>query len=93
MTPPKALLAFLHDLIIGDDATIALAVTAGLALTAAAADLGLSAWWILPSAAVATLAISLKRATGTTHKRHGDNQSPARPPTATGARSEREPTP
>jgi hypothetical protein len=39
-------------------------VGAGIALTAALASAGLSAWWLMPALVVATLFASLWRATG-----------------------------
>jgi hypothetical protein len=42
----------------------AVGVGAGIALTAALASAGLSAWWLMPVVVVATLFASLWRATG-----------------------------
>jgi thiamine transporter ThiT len=59
----RSFLAFWYDFIVGDDWTVAVGVVAALALTAALAHLAhLPAWWLLPLAAVALLAFSLRRA-------------------------------
>ena len=63
MTTARAFLAFLYDFVVGDDPVIAAAVIVALALTAALAAIGVSAWWVPPTAVVATLALSLTRAT------------------------------
>jgi hypothetical protein len=63
MSTARGFLAFLYDFLVGDDPLIAAAVVAALALTAALAALGVSAWWVPPTAVVATLALSLTRAT------------------------------
>jgi hypothetical protein len=68
MSRPKAVAAFIYRFIVGDDAIVALAVVAALALAAAVAALGLSAWWVVPIAVVATLAASLERAIRTASK-------------------------
>lgn len=70
MSRLKTLLAILYRFIVGDDATIALAVVAALALTAALTALGLSAWWLLPATVIGTLAMSLKRDTGNAQVAH-----------------------
>jgi len=60
----KGFVRFWYDFIIGDDWTVAVGVVIGLALTALLADLGVAAWWLLPLAVVALLAISLWRVAG-----------------------------
>jgi hypothetical protein len=60
----KGFARFWYDFIIGDDWTVAVGVVIGLALTALLADLGVAAWWLLPLAVVALLAISLWRVAG-----------------------------
>jgi hypothetical protein len=62
MSRLRAFGAFLYDFVIGDDATVAVAVVAALALTALVAGLGISAWWVLPIAVVGILARTLSRA-------------------------------
>jgi hypothetical protein len=57
----KAFLRFWYDFIIGDDWVIAAGVVAALALTALIADRGLTAWWVMPVAVIALLAVSLRR--------------------------------
>lgn len=52
------------DFIVGDDWVAAAGVIVGLGLTAAIAGAGASAWWVMPVAVVALLAISLRRAAG-----------------------------
>jgi hypothetical protein len=59
----RTLAAFLYDFVIGDDPLIAAVVALTLGLTAALADGGVAAWWMLPLAVVAVLALSLHRAT------------------------------
>jgi hypothetical protein len=58
----RALLAFAYDFVVGDDPLIAVVVVLALALTGAIASGGSAAWWIMPCAVVAALAISLERA-------------------------------
>jgi hypothetical protein len=62
MSRLRAFGAFLYDFVVGDDATVAVAVVAGLAFTALVAGLGVSAWWVLPVAVVGILARTLRRA-------------------------------
>jgi hypothetical protein len=52
------------DFVVGDDWVAAAGVIVGLGLTAAIAGTGASAWWVMPVAIVALLAISLRRAAG-----------------------------
>ena len=59
----RAFVAFLYDFVIGDDPLIALTVAVAIAATAALAAAGINAWWLLPPAAFAALAVSLTRAT------------------------------
>jgi hypothetical protein len=56
-------LKFWYDFIVGDDWTVAVGVVIALILTAALAHNGVTAWWLMPLAAVALLAASLFRAT------------------------------
>lgn len=55
--------AFWYDFIVGDDWRVAVSVAAALALTYGASRAGIPAWWILPTAIVLLLPISLWRAT------------------------------
>ena len=59
----RALGRFLYDFVVGDDPLIAVVIVAALAATGALEGAGVSAWWLLPAAAVAALALSLDRAT------------------------------
>ncbi|MDQ6818958.1 MAG: hypothetical protein M3076_01245 [Actinomycetota bacterium] len=52
------------DFIVGDDWTTAAGVVVALGATAAIAGAGVPAWWVMPVAIVAILALSLKRAGG-----------------------------
>jgi len=59
-------LAFLHfcvDFVVGDDWTAAVGVACALGATALVAGAGIPAWWLMPSAVLAILAFSLRRAT------------------------------
>jgi membrane protein implicated in regulation of membrane protease activity len=57
-----AFLRFWYDFVVGDDWLIAVGIVAAIALTALIADQGLDAWWVMPLAVVALLAVSLWRA-------------------------------
>ncbi|HEY8765246.1 MAG TPA: hypothetical protein VIM18_13715 [Solirubrobacteraceae bacterium] len=50
------------DFVVGDDWVTALGAAAALAVTALIAGAGVSAWWIMPVAVSALLALSLRRA-------------------------------
>jgi hypothetical protein len=54
---------FWWDFVIGDDWRIAAGVAAALGLCALLAHESVAAWWLLPLAALALLAESLRRAT------------------------------
>lgn len=58
----RAFLAFLYDFVIGDDPLIAAVVVLALGATAALAGAGVAAWWLLPGAVIAILAVSVLRA-------------------------------
>ncbi|HET7572437.1 MAG TPA: hypothetical protein VFJ77_07190 [Gaiellaceae bacterium] len=53
---------FWWDFVVGDDPLTALGVAIALGATAALADDGLAAWWLLPLAVVLVLWVSLRRA-------------------------------
>jgi hypothetical protein len=53
---------FWYDFVIGDDWRIAAAVVAALAVTALLVHASVGAWWLLPLAVLAFLAISLQPA-------------------------------
>jgi len=50
------------EFVVGDDPMIALGVVVALGATALIAAAGAAAWWVMPLAAVALLALSLRRA-------------------------------
>jgi hydrogenase/urease accessory protein HupE len=50
------------DFVVGDDWVTAFGVVLALGLTAAIAAAGVAAWWVMPVAVVALLALSLRRA-------------------------------
>jgi ABC-type branched-subunit amino acid transport system substrate-binding protein len=50
------------EFVVGDDWRTAVGVVATLALTAALAQAGVAAWWVLPVGVVALLALSIRRA-------------------------------
>jgi class 3 adenylate cyclase len=51
-----------YDFVIGDHWRLALSVVIGLTATAALADQGLAAWWVLPAFVVVASGLSLRRA-------------------------------
>jgi len=57
-----SLLRFVWDFVVGDDWLIAAGVVLALALTALVSGSSVAAWWILPVAAAALLALSVWRA-------------------------------
>lgn len=50
------------EFVVGDDPLTALGVVVALGATAVIAGAGAPAWWVMPLAAVALLALSLRRA-------------------------------
>ena len=58
----RGFVAFWWDFILGEDWRIAAGVVIALAATAAVATTSFPAWWIVPLAVMATLALSLRRA-------------------------------
>jgi hypothetical protein len=54
---------FWWDFVVGDDWTVAAGVAIALGLTSLLTHDGVNAWWLLPLAVAALLAISLWRAT------------------------------
>ncbi len=62
MTRASALLAGVWDFVVGDDWRTAIGVALALALTALAAAVGISAWWVMPLAVLGLLALSIRRA-------------------------------
>ena len=62
MSRLRGFAAFLYDFIIGDDPVIAVVVVLALGVTAVVAASGVAAWWVMPIAVVAVLAVSVQRA-------------------------------
>ncbi len=62
MNAVGSLLRALWEFIVGDDWVTAVGVVAALALTAVLAGAGANAWWVMPPAVLALLALSLRRA-------------------------------
>jgi len=58
----RALLTFAWDFVVGDDWVTAAGVLAAIGLTALVARSGVAAWWVMPLAVCAILALSLWRA-------------------------------
>jgi uncharacterized membrane protein YhdT len=53
---------FWYDFLVGDDWTIAVAVVAAVGVTAALAQTGYPAWFVMPVAVLAILCVSMYRA-------------------------------
>ena len=53
--------AFVYDFVIGDDWTVAVAVTVALALTYGVSRTSVPAWWLVPVAVLLILPFSLWR--------------------------------
>ena len=68
MTRLRGFLLGVWDFIVGDDWRTALGVVLALALTALLADVGISAWWVMPIAVLGLLALSIRRAAGLTFR-------------------------
>lgn len=58
----KRVVAAIVDFIVGDDVWVAVGVACAIALTAVLSGLGVAAWWLLPVAVPAIVAVSLLRA-------------------------------
>ena len=52
---------FLYEFIVGDDWTVAVAVLAGLVVTAVLNANHIVAWWLMPIVAIVTTGISIRR--------------------------------
>ena len=50
------------EFVVGDDWITAAGVIVALAVTAVLASAGAAAWWVMPAAVLALLAVSLRRA-------------------------------
>jgi hypothetical protein len=57
----RAFVLFWVDFVVGDDWTVAAAVTAALLATYGLHRAGMNAWWLTPVVAVAATAVSLRR--------------------------------
>jgi hypothetical protein len=62
MKPLRSGLLAVWEFVVGDDWRTAVGVVVALALTAAVAQTSVSAWWVLPVAVLALLALSIRRA-------------------------------
>jgi hypothetical protein len=62
MRRASAFLAGVWEFVVGDDWRTALGVVLALAVTALLADAPIAAWWVMPPAVVALLALSIRRA-------------------------------
>lgn len=68
MSYVRAFAQFWYDFIVGDDWTIAALVLVAAGITYWLAHSGVVAWWLMPLAAVATLAVSTWRLLGRTRQ-------------------------
>ncbi|MCW2677757.1 MAG: hypothetical protein JWR70_2797 [Modestobacter sp.] len=59
----RAFVGFWIDFVVGDDWTVAATVLVALLATWGLTRAGLPVWWLLPAAATASTAVSLRRAT------------------------------
>jgi hydrogenase/urease accessory protein HupE len=57
-----AFLAGVWEFVVGDDWRSALGVVLALGVTAVLAEAGVAAWWVMPPAVIALLALSIRRA-------------------------------
>jgi hypothetical protein len=62
MTSARRILLGVWEFVVGDDWRAALGVVFALGLTAIVATTDVAAWWIMPLAVLAILALSLRRA-------------------------------
>jgi len=56
---------FLYDFVVGDDPLVAVLVVAAIAAAWLLDRAGVEAWWVVPAAVIAALALSLRRAART----------------------------
>ena len=63
MSRLTAFARFWWDFVVGDDWLTAVSVLGAIAVTAALAQSGTSAWWVMPPAVLLVLYTSLRRAT------------------------------
>ncbi len=64
----RAVLAGVWEFVVGDDWRTALGAALAIALTALLAAGGVSAWWVMPVAVLALLALSIRRAARESHR-------------------------
>ena len=64
MTRARTFALAVWEFIVGDDWRTAIGVALALSLTALIAAAGVSAWWVMPLAVLALLALSIRRAAG-----------------------------
>jgi len=62
MRRARAILRGVWEFVVGDDWRAAIGVVVALGVTAAVAAADVSAWWIMPPAVLALLALSVRRA-------------------------------
>jgi hypothetical protein len=62
MKRARAVVLGVWDFVVGDDWRTAVGVALALGATAVVAAAGVSAWWVMPPAVLALLALSLRRA-------------------------------
>jgi hypothetical protein len=62
MRAVSALCAGVWEFVVGDDWRTALGVVLALVLTWVLVEVGISAWWVMPPAVCALLALSIRRA-------------------------------
>jgi hypothetical protein len=58
----KAAARAIWEFVVGDDWITALGVVVALGVTSVVAATGAAAWWVMPAAVIALLALSLRRA-------------------------------
>jgi len=58
----RRVFVFWYDFVVGDDWRVAVAVVGALALTYGISRTGVAAWWVLPTAVLIVLPVSLRRA-------------------------------
>ena len=58
----EAMLSAVWEFVVGDDWRTAVGVALALVLTAAIAQAGVAAWWVVPVAVVVLLALSIRDA-------------------------------
>jgi len=61
MSAARSALLAVWEFVAGDDWRTAVGVVLALGLTAVVAAAGIAAWWVMPLAVVALLALSLRR--------------------------------